>query len=278
MKQAKGPQFIRFFKPVIEVLKKSGGSGTAAEIIDQSIETMNISEKEQEATNKNGQSRVRNQVNWARLYLVRAGYLDSSKRGIWSLTEKGMSLDPAAFDVLGTFKQAQKLFRDEQKSKGEAEPFEDEAVEHEIEPQDRRAKLLSLIKSLPPGGFERLSQRLLRESEFQNVVVTDRSDDGGIDGMGILQVNPFVSFNVLFQSKRYQGAVTPSHVRDFRGAMMGRADKGIIITTGTFTLDAKKEARWDGVPPIELVDGEQLVQMFERLELGLVPRTTFLTC
>jgi len=276
MKQAKGPQFIRFFKPVIEVLKESGGSGTAAEIIDQTIEKMNISEKDQEATNKNGQSRVKNQVNWARLYLVRAGYLDSSKRGIWSLTEKGMALDSASFDVLGTFKYVQKFFKDEKRPKdSQPEPFEDDAVEHEIEPQDHRAKLLNLIKSIPPGGFERLSQRLLRESGFQQVVVTGRSGDGGIDGMGVLQVNPFVSFNVLFQCKRYQGAVTPSQVRDFRGAMMGRADKGIIITTGTFTLDAKKEARRDGVPPIELVDGDLLVEMFERLELGLTPRTTF---
>jgi restriction system protein len=275
MKEAKGPQFIRFFKPIIQVLKESGGSGTAAEIIDKTIEIMNISEKEQEATTKNGQSRVRNQVNWARLYLVRAGYLDSSKHGIWSLTEKGMSVDLAAFDVLGTFKQAQKAFKDEKKLKDLAEPFEDDAVAHELEPQDHRAKLLNLIKSLPPGGFERLSQRLLRESGFQQVVVTGRSGDGGIDGMGVLQVNPFVSFNVLFQCKRYQGAVTPSQVRDFRGAMMGRADKGIIITTGTFTLEAKKEARRDGVPPIELVDGELLVEMFERLELGLVPRTTY---
>ncbi len=131
-----------------------------------------------------------------------------------------------------------------------------------------------MIKSLPADGFERLSQRLLRESGFQQVVVTGKSGDGGIGGIGILQMNPFVSFNVLFQCKRYQGAVTPSHVRDFRGAMMGRADKGIIITTGTFTLEAKKEARRDGVPPIELVDGEALVQMFERLELGLIPRKT----
>ncbi len=276
MKQAKGPQFIRFFRPVIEVLKESGGSGTAAEIIDQTIEKMNISEKDQEATNKNGQSRVKNQVNWARLYLVRAGYLDSSKRGIWSLTEKGMDLDFASFDVLGTFKYVQKVFKDEKKPKdSQPEPFEDDAVEHEIEPQNHRAKLLNLIKSIPPGGFERLSQRLLRESGFQQVVVTGRSGDGGIDGMGVLQVNPFVSFNVLFQCKRYQGAVTPSQVRDFRGAMMGRADKGIIITTGTFTLDAKKEARRDGVPPIELVDGDLLVEMFERLELGLTPRTTY---
>jgi restriction system protein len=176
---------------------------------------------------------------------------------------------------LGTFKEVRKAFKDEQKPTSKIEPFEEEVIEQEVEPQDHRAKLLNLIKLLPPGGFERLSQRLLRESGFQQVVVTGRSGDGGIDGMGIVQVNPFVSFNVLFQCKRYQGAVTPSHVRDFRGAMGGRADKGIIVTTGTFTLDAKKEARRDGVPPIELVDGELLVQMFERLQLGLIPRTTY---
>ena len=105
--------------------------------------------------------------------------------------------------------------------------------------------------------------------------VTGRSGDGGIDGIGILQVNPLVSFKVLFQCKRYAGSVTPSQVRDFRGAMMGRADKGIIITTGSFTSDARKESVRDGVPPIELVDGEKLVNMLELLELGLKPQRTF---
>jgi restriction system protein len=151
----------------------------------------------------------------------------------------------------------------------------DYPVAIKTEEKDHRTALLDLIKSLSPGGFERLSQRLLRESGFQHVSVTGKSGDGGIDGIGTLQVNPFVSFNVLFQCKRYQGAVTPSHVRDFRGAMMGRADKGLIITTGTFTLEAKKESRRDGVPPIELVDGDNLVDIFERLELGLIPMRTY---
>jgi len=275
MRQSKGPQFTRFFKPIIEVLKESGGSGTVAEVIDRAIEKMEISENEQAVTLKNGQSRVRNQVQWARLYLVRAGYLDSSKRGIWSLTEKGINTDTETFDAFATFRSVQKFFQEEKKIQSKTEPFIDETDEDEIEPEDHKAKLLNLIKSLPPDGFERLSQRLLRESGFQQVFVTGKSGDGGIDGVGILQVNPFVSFNVLFQCKRYQGAVTPSQIRDFRGAMMGRADKGIIITTGTFTLEAKKEARRDGVPPIELVDGEALLQMFERLELGLIPRTTY---
>ncbi len=275
MSQAKGPQFTRFFKPIIEVLNEIGGSGTVASVIDRVIQKMGISETEQEATNKNGQSRVRNQVQWARFYLVRAGYLDSSKRGVWSLTEKGMSVDIKTFDVLGAFRAVQKVFVVDKKSRDQTEPFIDETDENEIETRDHRTKLLDLIKSLPSDGFERLSQRLLREAGFQQVVVTGKSGDGGIDGVGILQINPFVSFNVLFQCKRYQGSVSPSQIRDFRGAMMGRADKGIIITTGTFTLEAKKEARRDGVPPIELVDGETLVQMFERLELGLVPRATY---
>ena len=104
---------------------------------------------------------------------------------------------------------------------------------------------------------------------------SSRSGDGGIDGIGILQINPFVSFNVLFQCKRYSGSVSPSQVRDFRGAMLGRADKGLIITTGTFTVEAKREARRDGAPPIELVDGEDLVRLFESLEFGLKARTTY---
>ena len=134
---------------------------------------------------------------------------------------------------------------------------------------------MEVLLNIPPDGFERLCQRLLRESGFQQVKVTGRSGDGGIDGNGILQVNPFVSFQILFQCKRYSGSVAVSQVRDFRGAMMGRADKGIILTTGTFTKDAKSEAVRDGVPPIELVNGEKLIDMFEQLELGLKPVTVY---
>ncbi len=252
MRQTKGPEFIRFLRPILEVLLGSGGSGTASEIVDRSLEIAKISEAEQEAVNKNGLSRVKNQVHWARQYLVWSGFLDSSKRGVWSLTDKGATVNLSALNALEVFKAVQSTRADLKRDKKQSEPPTDEPLPRDIEIKDHRSALLDLIKSLSPGGFERLSQRLLRESGFQHVTVTGKSNDGGIDGIGTLQVNPFVSFNVLFQCKRYQGAVTPSQVRDFRGAMMGRADKGLIITTGTFTLEAKKEARRDGVPPIEL--------------------------
>jgi restriction system protein len=275
MNRTKGSQFIRFFIPLIEVLKESGGSGTVSEMIDRVIAKMRIPESEQEVTIKSGQSRVRNQVQWARLHLAFAGYIDKSKRGIWSLTEKGLSIDAKTFDAQEAFNLARKKYAEGMRLKERSKLSVDEVDVEEIETIDYRTDLLNLIKALPPNGFERLSQRLLRESGFQKIEVTGKTGDGGIDGFGILQVNPFVSFNVLFQCKRYQGAVTPSQIRDFRGAMVGRADKGIIITTGTFTLEAKKEARRDGAPPIELVDGDALVQMFEQLQLGLIPRTTF---
>jgi restriction system protein len=205
---------------------------------------------------------------------VWAGYLGSSRWGVWNLTEKGLSEDLKTFSPLETFKSIQNNRAQFQRAKEEILRV-DETAHDEVEPKDYKTALLELLKSLPPFGFERLTQRLLRESGFQQVSVTGKTGDGGIDGIGTLQINPFVSFNVLFQCKRYQGAVTPSQVRDFRGAMMGRADKGLIITTGTFTVDAKKEARRDGVPPIELVDGDALLEMFERHELGLVPKKTY---
>jgi restriction system protein len=275
MSDIKGPEFIRFFKPIIEVIQEIGGSGNAAEVIDLVIEKMQISESEQEAILKNGQSRVRNQVQWARFYLANAGFIDASKRGVWSLTEKGLSLDPIKFDSYTIFKEVHKSFIKEKKSEVAKKLPEEQKEYEEIEPPDHRTSLLNLIKSLPPGGFERLSQKLLRESGFQNVEVTGKTGDGGIDGVGILPVNPFVSFNVVFQCKRYQGVVTPAQIRDFRGAMVGRADKGIFITTGSFTLEARKEARRDGATPIELVDGDRLVERFEILKLGLIPRTTY---
>ena len=240
-------------------------------------ELLGLSEDDQNIELSSGGSKVRNQAQWARLYLVRGELLDSSARGVWRLTEQGSQLSPTAFDFLSLFRKVSKKFQDERKARpdndNDEEPTEASTPDETIE--DYRVRVLTILRGISPDGFERLCQRLLRESGFEQVVVTGRSGDGGIDGMGILQINPFVSFNVLFQCKRYSGSVTPSQIRDFRGAMQGRADKGIILTTGTFTVEAKKEARRDGAPPIELVDGDDLVTLFENLEFGLRPRKTY---
>jgi restriction system protein len=213
---------------------------------------------------------------------TKAGLLDASKRGVWALTDKARAALPLnEAEARRVFREVSASFA---KSKIEkSESTEVETVADQLVPradavviqQTYRDDVAAKLQSLSPGGFERFCQRLLRESGFQEVTVTGRSGDGGIDGIGILQVNALVSFKVLFQCKKYQGSVPVMQVRDFRGAMMGRADKGIIITTGSFTAEARKEAIRDGVPPIELVDGEKLIGMLEQLELGLKPRTIY---
>ena len=258
--------------PVLQALKDLGGSARPAEVEARVVELLGISPEVQEEQLASGGSRFRNRVHWARFYLTKVGLISSSTRGVWSLTEKGQDTDLDHGQALELFKAVHSKFGGKKKVKEvEAEADEEEAT---ID-TDHREGLLELLKNLPAEGFERLCQRLLRESGFQQVTVTGRSGDGGLDGHGILQVNPLVSFYVYFQSKRWKDIVGPSVVRDFRGAMMGRADKGIIITTGRFTTEAKKEAVRDGVPPIELVDGETLVSMFENLELGLKPKTIY---
>ncbi|HVT40293.1 MAG TPA: restriction endonuclease [Gemmatimonadaceae bacterium] len=276
--QAAGPAFVRYFAPVLQALRDLGGSARPAEVRDRVAALISLSDAAAAETIPSGQLRFDNQVHWARFYLSRAGFIDSSTRGVWTLTEKGTGARLSQSEALAIFKQTHQFVKSAApEAAGDAGG--DEASEVERAPTealvDHRAAAHALLMRLSPAGFERFAQRLLREAGFQDVSVTGRSGDGGIDGIGILQVNPLVSFKVLFQCKRYVSSVTPSQVRDFRGAMQGRADKGIIVTTGTFTAEAKKEAIRDGVPPIELMDGERLVDMLEQLELGLKPTKAF---
>lgn len=271
----KGPQFIRFMGSVIEALQDLGGSGRPAEVVDWIATKLDVSEEEQNALLASGQSRFANEIHWARFYLAKTGYIDSSKRGVWSLTARGLNASLTRQNALSIFREVQAVAKEERAKKVSEDSDQETEEPSTLEQIDYRTQLMEVLQALPPEGFERLCQRLLRESGFQQVNVTGKTGDGGIDGNGLLQINPFVSFQVLFQCKRYAGSVTASQVRDFRGAMMGRADKGIIMTTGTFTKDAKREAIRDGVPPIELVNGEKLLDMFKQLELGLKPVTTY---
>ena len=271
-----GAQFVRYFGPLLDALRGLGGSAKVDEAVDRVAIDLKISDDVLNETLPSGGSRFRNQVAWARFYLVREGLLDSSKHGVWSLTEKGFKTSLKQEEARKIFLKWVKIFQEQRKQKEENEPVAEKVAEGTgAVSKDYRQEVLEILLALPPAGFERLSQRLLREAGFTQVVVTGQSGDGGIDGYGILQVNPLVSFKVLFQCKRYAKSVSPSHVRDFRGAMSGRADKGIVITTGTFSAEARREATRDGAPPIELIDGEKLLDMLEKLELGLRAVSTF---
>lgn len=269
-------EFIKWFGPLLEALKDLGDSGKPKEVSTKIAENLKLSDSILDETLNSGTNKFHNQVAWARQYLVWEGLLDSSKHGTWKLTEKGKA-------TTLNEEQSRKLFLKwvEIHAKARKEKSEKTIIEEQEDSKptdfetDSNSDLLSVLQSLPPSGFEKLCRELLREHGFENVVVTGGSHDGGIDGYGTLEMNPFVSFKVLFQAKRYRGSVSRAQVGDFRNAMIGRAEKGIILTTGTFTNEAIKEANRDGAPQIELVDGEKLITMFEKVELGLIPKTIY---
>ncbi|MBT9314552.1 restriction endonuclease [Leptothoe spongobia] len=260
------PTFDSMLLPTVEALQHLGGSGTIEEIYNQVASLLNLSDEVLEVLHGNtSQTEVEYRLAWSRTYLKKYGLLQNSARGVWSLVSTAISLD--SLDAREIVKTVRSIVK-ERKATNEQEHIlvnSDDALEKETWHQ----QLHKVLLALDPSAFERLAQRLLRESGFVQVQVTGKSGDGGIDGVGIVRINGFLSFHVLFQCKRYQGSVSASHIRDFRGAMQGRTDKGLFITTGTFTRAAIKEATRDGAPPIDLIDGEQLVQKLKELELGV---------
>lgn len=279
--KAKQAEFVRWFGPLLDALRDLGGSAAPREALDRIALAERVPESARNEVLKSGQERFYNQVHWARQYLVWEGLIDSSRRGIWSLTPLGrtarLTLDQSRDIFLRQVRQ-QALLRKGSADKGPITQTE-KNVATALAPQADEdlgvESFLALLRGLSASGFEHLCMRLLREAGFERVQVTGRSGDGGIDGVGVLQINRLVSFNVVFQCKKWGQAVPPKEIRDLRGAMAGRAEKGILLTTSTFSTQARAEAERAGAVPVELVDGEKLFEMFKSFELGLKPRTVF---
>jgi restriction system protein len=254
------PSFAEYLPPTVEALKRRGGSATIEEMEDDVAQLMNLSEDILAVPHKGGsRSQFQYELAWVRTYLKKAGLAQNSERAVWSLTEAGEKISTAELKLIP------RKIRAANKQKEHDPELQLTTETSELEWQEQ---LLASVGGITSDAFERLSQRILRESGFTRVQVTGHPGDGGIDGIGVLRIN-LVSFHVLFQCKRWKGSVGASVVRDFRGAMVGRADKGLIITTGTFTADARREATRDGAPAIDLVDGEVLCQLLKDLKLGV---------
>jgi restriction system protein len=263
MNKANIPTYDAMMNPVLDVMKDLGGSGTIEEINSKVAEIMGLSDEHLEVihdSSRGGQTEFEYRIAWTRTYLKRYGLLENSGRGVWALTPNGRSI--SQIDE----REVVRVVRDQLKK----ERLEVESGLGEVETITTwQEELLDTLVKMEASGFERLIQRFLRESGFIQVEITGRSGDGGIDGRGIMRLGGLLSFHVIFQCKKWQGAVGASQIRDFRGAMVGRADKGLFVTTGTFTKDAAREAIRDGAPAIDLVDGDQLVQKLKELSLGI---------
>lgn len=262
------PSLDKLLIPVITALIQLGGSGTIEEINEKVYSINNLSEESLQIPHKSdSRSQIEYRLAWARTFLKKFGLIENSARGVWTLAKP--NVDVSNINATEIVKQVRK--QKPQKTNNATETqSEILKIEEEVKEDFQwKEALLNTILAISPNAFEKLTQRLLRESGFVEVEVTGRSNDGGIDGKGIARMSGLLSFHVIFQCKRYKGSISPSQIRDFRGAMQGRADKGIFITTGNFTREAKKEATRDGAPPIDLIDGELLCEKLKEFSLGV---------
>ena len=267
------PKYDDFMLPTLQAIRDLGGSASIEEIQDRLAETMGLTQAQLDfAYPKSGALVAPDRMSWARSHLKIAGLLTSGGKGIWVLTDSGRDAADLGPDQL---KAEVKRLSAPHHAQVVAKREQARAAGSELEPADSTDEsvwtelLLEQLRAMKPDAFERLSQRLLRESGFVRVEVTGKSGDGGIDGSGVLGMN-LISFQVLFQCKRYKGSVSSEIVRNFRGAMQGRADKGLIITTGAFTAEARREATRDGAPAIDLIDGEALCLLLKEKRLGVM--------
>lgn len=269
------PSYDELIVPTVNALSQLGGSGTIDEINSKVYEITKLSDEILQIPH--GEEGTINEVDyrlaWSRTYLKKFGLLENSSRGIWALSKADIDISKLNYkEIVKTVKDRNK--QTQIKHQKTAETQTETEIEEIDNNEEWKEKLLNTLYNISPAAFERLAQRLLRESGFSQVEVTGKAGDGGIDGKGIVRVSGLLSFHVIFQCKRYKGSVTPSQIRDFRGAMQGRADKGLVITTGTFTREAIKEATRDGAPPIDLIDGELLCDKLKELKLGVDTKLT----
>lgn len=263
------PQYDRLFNPLLDALKALGGSASIVELDEEVTKRLKLSPAEISEPHNDRYTKLEYRLAWARTYLKHFGLLENSSRGVWVLTSKGQEVsqvDPG--EVTRYVRQKTRASRTAAQSDGVSNIEARVVAEAELE-HSWKERLLMVLRNLPPDAFERLCQRLLRESGFVQVKVTGRTGDGGIDGVGLVQLGGLLSFPVIFQCKRVQGSIGASVIRDFRGAMVGRADRGLVLTTGTFSRDARLEATRDGAPPIDLVDAERLMEKLKELRLGI---------
>ena len=280
-KKIKSPTQIELIEPVFIALRSLGGSANISEIRDKVIEMLQLSDEIVDEPHKGSasqQTELEYQLAWARTRLKAFGAITNSQRGVWMITPKFSDNDTVSkTDVVEFIKSQRLASKNPAEAKALAEdddPTNDNVeIPEELEPW--RTELAETLHSMDPYAFERLSMLLLRECGFSQVSVTKKSGDGGIDGTGKLRINGIFSFNVAFQCKRFVGSVSAGDIRDFRGSLTTDIEKGVFITTGTYTKAARDEASNAGKRQIDLIDGEEFINKLIEYRLGVREKTIY---
>ena len=260
------PKYHDLMNPALNALRALGGSASIAEMEVKVAHDLDLSDEAQEVA-YGRMTLLGYRLAWARFYLKVFGLVTNSRRGVWALTAEGAKVE--SVDPKEVRRFVSDTYRERREGTSAGENLVDEPVAAEaVEQTEWREEILAILRALDPVAFENLCLRILRESGFTEVSVTRRGSDGGIDGQGIVRLQGLVSLPVVFQAKRWSTNVGAPVVRDFRGAMAGRAENGLILTTAYFTTEARNEATRPGTALIDLVDGDRLVGLMQELNLG----------
>ncbi len=282
-KKILSPTYTELIVPTYNALKELGGSGTNGEICGKVIKELGLSDEvvDEAHLGSTNQSELEYQLAWARTYLKNYGVIENSARSVWAITSKytgDVELNPKEIIAYTANRNAEKRTANTKKAQDNLPEDENESnddIEFPEEIRPWRQRLSDVLLNMDPFGFERLSQRVLRECGFTQVEVTKKSGDGGIDGTGKLKINGIFSFNVAFQCKRYKGLVGAGDIRDFRGSLTTDIEKGVFITTGTFSKAAKEEASNSGKQQIDLIDGEEFINKLAEYSIGVKEVKTY---
>lgn len=264
------PEYSKLVEVTYAALKELGGSGKNDEINEKVVKMMNLSDDicSIPHLNSSSLSEINYRLAWARTLLKNYGAVENSARGVWSITVNFSDTDFVDGDYIERNCKKAKSTSYEQENTEEAQ-MEEAGVEVPEEAKPWRTKLYKVLTGMNPYAFERLTQRLLRECGFDDVKVTKKTGDGGIDGTGKLKINGIFSFNIAFQCKRYQGTVGAPEIRDFRGSLTTDIEKGVFITTGSFSKQAIEEASNPGKQQIDLINGEEFITKLAQFGIGV---------
>ena len=247
--------------PLLQEIEAAGGQGKPSDLYDKVAKHFpQLTSADQKARHpRSGLLIWTNRVQWTRQHLIYKGQVDGSTRGVWKITEKGRARiraisRPAPSPRPLTLPTFSMLF--------------------DRERQQIRAQLHELLMNLHPQQFEAFAGKLLESVGFTGVEVTKYVGDGGIDGYGNLDMG-VVKVKAAFQVKRWRQNVPRSEIDQFRGAIQGKFDQGIFVTTSDFADEAKKVSSVPGAVPIVLINGDKVLDIM--LEKGLGVRQEPLT-
>lgn len=295
------PTWDSFIPYILEVLN-NGEETTRKVIVNRVLDLLGVPEdlrRQEYSKNESGQSILANRIGFALADLYKANAINRPKRAVYQITEKGKELLKEYGDSLTTeilqnqpehkaYMEELKLRnkRSEDKSKVDAEanisftPSDEEDEPQEIVEKlinernnEVEIELLNKLRGTDPIFFEKLVVKLLDTMGYSgkngNVTVTTQSNDGRIDG--IINQDPLGTSTVYLQVKRYaeQNVVSRPAIQAFYGALASvNADRGVFITTSSFSKGALEFARNQG---IVLIDGIQLTELMIEYKVGIEP-------